>query len=105
MPTPERHFWEESGTPKDASQILAQQAAIYRSQKARTLAQKQQLDASRTMYSAVILGFDADVGLYKCKLVDGRVVLARSIASSGGKGIGDVVSLYKNSGINLIKWL
>ena len=86
-------------------QILAQQSAIYRSQKARNLVQKQQHDASRTMYSAVILDFDADVGLYKCQLEDGTIVMARSISSGGGKGEGDIVSLSRNAGTNVIRYL
>lgn len=86
-------------------QILAQQTAIYRSQKARHLAQKQQQEQSRTQYSAVLIDFDADVGLYKCQLEDGTIVMARSISSSGGKGIGDIVALTKNQGINVIRYL
>lgn len=86
-------------------QILAQQAAIYRSQKARSLAQKQQTSQSRTMHSAVLLDFDADVGLYKCQLADGTIVMARSISSGGGKGIGDIVSLSRNQGTNVIRYL
>lgn len=86
-------------------QILAQQTAIYRSQKARTLAASAQQEANRTQYSAVLIDFDADVGLYKCRLEDGTVVLARSISSSGGKGIGDIVALTKNQGTNVIRYL
>ena len=86
-------------------QILAQQTAGARSQKARTLAQKQQQEQSRTQYSAVLIDFDADVGLYKCQLADGSIVMARSISSSGGKGIGDIVSLTKNQGTNVIRYL
>lgn len=86
-------------------QILAQQAALARSQKARKIAHLQQYEANRTTCSAVLIDFDADVGLYKCQLEDGTIVMARSISSSGGKGIGDIVSLTKNQGTNIIRYL
>lgn len=95
-------FFQAQPSPE---QILAQQAALVRTLKARSLAQKQQQEQSRTMHSAVLLDFDADVGLYKCQLVDGSIVMARSISSSGGKGIGDVVSLSRNQGTNVIRYL
>lgn len=85
-------------------QILAQQAHIARAARLRHQAEKEQARDNRTQYGATILGFDADTGLYRCQLLDGTIIYARSIGSSSA-GTGDAVSLSKNQGTNKLRHL
>lgn len=87
-------------------QILTQQAYISRASRARTVAQKQQEQSAKQQYSAIVTSFDADAGLYQCQLDDGTILLARSISSTAGRGVGDAVALTKTAaGANVIRYL
>lgn len=86
--------------------ILLEQALRARYERARILNWHQELEQNRTQHRAVVKDFDAAQGLYRVQKSDGSIVHARSISSSGAKGIGDVVSLYYPAmGEPVIRWL
>lgn len=86
-------------------QILAQQSHVARAVRAQHQASLERVRDLALQYSAIILGFDANNGVYRCQLLDGTIVMARSISNVGGKGIGDAVSLSKSAGVNVIRYL
>lgn len=88
------------------SLLLLEHAAATRYHRAQALTQQQELEANRTQHRAVVSSFDANMGLYRVRCADGSIVHARSISSSGSKGIGDAVSLYYPAmGEPVIRWL
>lgn len=87
-------------------ELLQQQAAIARTQRSSLKVEQQELQQNRTQLSATLLSFDSALGAWRCRLEDGSVIYAKSITSSGGKGAGSVISLYKPAqGMAIIKWL
>lgn len=87
-------------------QILLKHATAIRYYRAQVLTQQQELEQNRTQHRAVVRDFDASRGLYRVQKADGSIVHARSISSSGSKGIGDAVSLYYPAmGEPVIRWL
>lgn len=87
-------------------QALQNSARTIRDQRRQSLIESQQITSMRQEFSAAIVDYDANTALYRCRLEDGSVIVARSITPSGSKGTGSVVTLQKtNGGIAVIKWV
>lgn len=90
-------------TPQDR---LQRQALTSRAERLRAKAEANQLESVREQFSATLLSFNADSGLWNCRLEDGSIIMARSIANSSSAGIGSVVSLYKAAvGTAIVSWI
>lgn len=93
----------QSLTPQER---LRRQALTSRAERLRAKAEANQLEDIREQFSATLLSFNADSGLWNCRLEDGSIIMARSIANSSSAGIGNVVSLYKPSvGTAVVSWI
>jgi len=85
---------------------LQNEALTSRSERLRAKAEATQLESVREQFSATLLSFNADSGLWNCRLEDGSIIVAQSIAGSSSAGIGSVVSLYKPAvGTAIVSWI
>lgn len=85
---------------------LQNQALTSRAERLRGKAEASRLESAREQFSATLLSFNADSGLWNCRLEDGSVIIARSIANSSSASIGSVVSLYKPAvGTAIVSWI
>lgn len=88
------------------SQLLRQQAALARNHRHQNQVLAQQKESQRQQFSAVLMRFDAEIGMWLCRLEDESTVWAKSLAPTAGHGVGSVVSLYRPAqGMAIVKSL
>lgn len=87
-------------------QKLIQQSAIARSHASTLKTEAALQNETKSTFSATLIQFNADLGLWLCRLDNGSTLHAKSISAPGSKGKGDVVSLYKPAqGMPVIRYL
>lgn len=82
---------------KSLEDRLQEQAAVARYNRHQAQVERQLDESARQQYSAMLVSYNANLGVWLCRLPSGSTMYARTISPVAGMGVGDVVSLYAPS--------